>query len=362
MTTVREWINRLLGTFRWRRPDRDLEEELRLHLELAAEDARRRGDSRAGAVRAAGIRAGGMAQTMDALRDQRGLPWLDDLLRDMRHAVRLLRRSPLFTAIAVLSLALGIGANGAIFSLADAAILRPLPVREPGAIVTIGAASPDDRRGGLAVSYPNYRDLRAHAQSFDGLIAHQRSTVSFGRSRDAVRDMRLAMLVSDNFFAVLGIQPALGRGFTAEEGARRDAVVVLGHDFWTNVLGEDGSILNGVVWINGVEFMVVGVAPERFTGMDPYIRPAFYLPIVMAQQLSAARESPLEDRSARAFVVKGRLKSGVSPRSAQAELTTIWSGLMQLYPDANRNRAIAVRSELSRACNRTRARPSRWPC
>ena len=126
----------------------------------------------------------------------------------------------------------------------------------------------------------------------------------------------------------------------------RDAVVVLGYDFWKNALAEDRSILNGAVWINGIDFTVVGVAPESFTGMDPYIRPAFYLPIMMAQQLSAARESPLEDRSARSFVVKGRLKSGVSSRSAQAELTTIWSGLTAQYPDANRNRAIAVRSEL----------------
>jgi predicted permease len=348
MATLREWINRLLGTFRARRTDRDLEEELRLHLELAAEDARHLGDPRARVVRAAGIRAGGVAHTMEALRDQRGLPWLDDLVRDVRHAVRLLRRDPLFTGVAVLSLALGIGANSAIFSLADASILRPLPVREPGAIVTVSAAGPDDRRGGLNVSYPNYRDLREPSQSFDGLVAYQRETFSFARSRDAVRDMRLGMLVSDNFFTVLGIQPPLGRAFTMEEGAvpGRDAVVVLGFDFWKNVLGEDRSMLNGAVWINGIEFTVVGVAPESFTGMDPYIRPSFYLPIMMTQQLSAARESPLEDRSARSFVVKGRVKSGVSARSAQAELDAIWSRLTQQYPDANRNRTIAVRTEL----------------
>src|SRR6185295_9990777 len=170
MTTLREWLVRLWGTLAPGREDRDLEEELRLHAELT------------------GHRAGGIAQAMESLRDQRGLPWLDDLIRDVRHACRLLRRSPVFAATAVMSLALGIGANTAIFSLADASLLRPLPVRDPGSIVTISAAGVDDRRGG--VSYPNYRDLRDRSRSFDGLIAHQRSTFSFARSRDAGREMR----------------------------------------------------------------------------------------------------------------------------------------------------------------------------
>src|SRR5262245_6977384 len=274
--------------------------------------------------------------------------WFDDLIRDVRHTCRLLGRSPVFAATAVMSLALGIGATSAIFSLADATLLRPLPVDDPDGIVTISAAGADDRRGGL--SYPNYRDLRAQSQSFDGLIAHQRATFSFAQSRQAARDMRVGTLVSDNFFDVLGVRAALGRTFVADEGRvpGRDAVVVLAYDFWRNVLAGSESILDRIVSINGIDFTVVGVLPASFTGTDAYIRPAFYVPIAMADRLTppAGARSPLEDRGIRSFIVKGRLKSSVSQRAAQAELATIWARLENEYPEVNGNRTLTVRSEL----------------
>ena len=275
--------------------------------------------------------------------------WLDDLRRDLRHAFRLLWRSPVFAAPAVMSLALGIGATSAIFSLADASLLRPLPVDDPDAIVTIGAAGADDRRG--AVSFPNYLDLRDASRSFDGMIAHQRSTFSVAHSSQAVPDMRVGVLVSDNFFSVLRVQPILGRSFTPEEGLvpGRDAVVVLAYDFWKNVLAGDDAMLGRMVAINGIDFTVIGVAPPSFTGMDAYIRPAFYVPIMMADRLNPSAGVPngaLDDRGARSLIVKGRLKRGVSQRSAQAELAAIWSRLVQQYPAVNRNRTLTVRTEL----------------
>jgi predicted permease len=348
MATLREWTGRLRGTIHPGRHDRDLEQELRLHLELATQDAQRDGTPPDRAARAAAIRVGGLTQAVEAMRDQRAFPWLDDLIRDVRHAARLLRRDPVFAGVVVLSLAIGIGANSAIFSLADALILRPLAIRDPGAVATISADPVDQGSDDGRVSYPNYRDLREKSQSFDGLLAYRISTVSFARSRQDAREMRIGMAVSDNFFTVLGVQPALGRSFTPQEAQvpGRDAVVVLGYNFWKNALAADASILDDVVWMNGIAFHVVGVAPAGFTGTEPPVLPAFYVPIAMAQRLSAAAEDPLEQRATPMVLLKGRLKPGVSRQRARAELTALWHGLERQYPDANRNRTIAVRSEL----------------
>jgi len=223
IATLREWIARLLGTIRPSRRDLDLEQELQSHLELAAHDERRGGLSPEHAARAAALRAGGAAQAVETLRDQRGLPWLDDLLRDVRHAARLLRRDPVFALVAVASLAIGIGANSAIFSLADELILRPLPVSNPGDVVTVSAEAPDGESG-ERLSYPDYHDLRDHSQSFEGLLAYEVSTVSVARSRQSSPEKRLGMLVSDNFFNVLGIQPALGRSFTPAEASSAKSI------------------------------------------------------------------------------------------------------------------------------------------
>src|SRR5438034_9395985 len=122
----REWMTRLFGTFRPSRRDADLEQELRTHLELAADDERRRGGASSDARRAAAIRSGGLTQSLDALRDQRALPWLDDLARDVRYGIRIFARTPAFTVVSILSLAIGIGANTAIFSVINAVLLRPL--------------------------------------------------------------------------------------------------------------------------------------------------------------------------------------------------------------------------------------------
>jgi putative ABC transport system permease protein len=263
-------------------------------------------------------------------------------------ALRMFAENPAFTLVAALSVGLGIGVNCALFSFHDAILLHPLPVPEPDSVVSVTASSSDDPSFAGRLSYPNYRDLRERSRSFDGLVANQLMLFSFARSRRATREMRLGAMVSENFFSALAVQPMLGRAYRPEEGSARgrDAVVVRGYDFWKNTLGADTTILNSVILINGVDFQVIGVAPESFTGLDQFVRPSFYVPFVMAKSLNPAQDDPLDDRKARSLDIKGRLKSGTSIRSAQAEMVMLWHELQQQYPDANRNRTIPVRTEL----------------
>lgn len=347
MATLREWITRLWGTIGPRREDRDLEQELRLHLELAEEDARRRGDPVEGAVRASRLQAGSIAQSMDALRDQRGLPWLDDLTRDLRHGLHLLRRSPAFAGAAVISLALGIGANTAVFSFADALLLRPLTVPNPIDVLTVGSSDP--LGGGLVASYREYVDIRDRSKRFEGLIAFTASTAAFATEPDTLPRLRMGMLVSGNFFPVMGVEPQLGRDFRPEEHQvpGRDAVVILGHDFWEREFGADRSILGRTVRLNGIEFTVIGVTPAGFTGLDQYTRFEFYAPLMMWPRLMTEPKSqPLEARDSRSLTIKGRLRSGVTMAEAQTELSGMGRDLQRAYPDTNRNRIMAVRTEL----------------
>ena len=165
MRSLREWSHRLRGTWQGRR-DSDLEQELRLHLDLAAEDARRRGLNAADSARAAQLKAGGIAPAMDALRDQRGVPWLDDLTRDAHHGIRMLGRSPVFTVVALLTLALGIGANTAIFSIVNGVILRPLDYPKPEQLMYLTTEFPVLRLTGNALSVQEYLEFRQLTQSF----------------------------------------------------------------------------------------------------------------------------------------------------------------------------------------------------
>ena len=154
MRSFREWMQRLKGTLLPARRDADLEHELRSHMEIAAEDKRRRGLDPDDASRATRIEAGGASQAMDALRDQRGLPWLDDLARDVRHGLRTLRRTPVFTAVALLTLALGIGANTAIFSIVNGVILRPLDYPRAEQLMYSRAAFPRSVRASQRIASP----------------------------------------------------------------------------------------------------------------------------------------------------------------------------------------------------------------
>ena len=256
-----------------------------------------------------------------------------------------------FTVTAVLSLALAIGANGAVFSLADALLLRPLPIRDHGTVVTITTTPPGSPFGG--VSYANYRDFRDRLRSFEGVVAFQFATWGVATAAQDAAQMRMGAFVSDNFFQVLGVEPTLGRGFRADEGQvpGRDAVVVLAHEFWKTRLAASPSAIGQTIRINGVEFTVVGVAPEKFTGIERYVRPAMFIPFMMKQRLDGSKDDPVAKRGEHGLTVKARLRHGTAMSTAQAELATLWKVLQQQYLEENRGRIAAVRTELQARYN-----------
>jgi macrolide transport system ATP-binding/permease protein len=267
------------------------------------------------------------------------------MLKSLRHALRLLGKSPGFTLVSICSLAIGIGATSAMFSFADALLLRPLPVPEPGRIAAV-TTSTGEIFANTALSYPDYRDFRDGNRSFDGLIAA--STVSFGFKPDAksLPKIAIGMYVSGNFFRALDVQPVLGRAFlpTEDQAVGRDAVVVLGHDFWMHQLNASPSIVGSTLWLNSVPFTVIGVAPEQFTGIDQFVKYAMFIPIAMSPRLGG--ENLLEKRDIRWLTVKGRLKPSVTIAQAGADLKSIWTRLAQMYPQTDRDHPVDVQTEV----------------
>jgi predicted permease len=273
--------------------------------------------------------------------------FLERIWQDLSHGCRMLAKNPAFTLVAVVSLAIGIGANCAMYSWADALLLRPLPVVRPGEVISVGTKVTLAGFTNLVNSYPDYRDLRDHNRSFESLAAFSDITVGFTTKPDALPQMKFGVLVTSNLFDAMGVTPELGRTFRPDEDQvpGRDAVAILDHAMWEQQFAADPAILGKKIRMNGIEFIVVGVTPDRFTGLSNLIRPAFYAPMMMSARLSANPKA-LESRGARNLTVKGRLKPGVSMAQAQAELTTFAQNLQRAYPDTNKNQEMVVRTEL----------------
>jgi putative ABC transport system permease protein len=279
------------------------------------------------------------------------ITWFEHLWQDVRYGCRMLAKAPAFTLVAVLSLAVGIGANCAIFSFADALLLRPLPVARPADVVTVGSTMTLEALGASALesSYRDYTDVRDRSKSFDGLVAFTYVTAGFTSHPGEVPALKLGTLASGNLFRVMGIEPVLGRAFGPDEDRvpGRDAVVVLGHALWEQQFASDPSVLGRRVDIDGHPFTVVGVAPAEFTGLSPFLRSDFFVPLMMSPQLlTDPKAASLEARDARNLTLKGRLAPGVSQATARAEVATIGAALERAYPETNKNRRWDVRSEL----------------
>jgi putative ABC transport system permease protein len=277
--------------------------------------------------------------------------WLERLWQDVRYGCRILGKNPGFTTVAVVSLAIGVGANCAIFSFADALLLRPLPVARPGEIMTVGSMNTLEslRATALVSSYRDYVDVRDRASSYEGLAAFSYSTAGFATDSKMTPKLKMGMVVTANLFSLMGVEPTIGRGFRPEEDQvpGRDAVVVLGHTMWEQEFASDPSVLGRGVHINGHAFTVIGVAPSEFTGMNQFVRSDFFVPLMMSAPIvTDPKAASLEVRDARNLTLKGRLRDGVSQAQAQTELTAISGDLERAYPDTNKNRAMFVRTEL----------------
>lgn len=304
----------------------DLDAELRSHLEMQTQENLEAGMSPAEARRAALRDFGWVEKIKDDCRDQRGERWLDRLLQDGGYALRLLRKQPGFAAAAVLTLALGIGANTAIFSVIRAVLLRPPPYGEPGRIMVLWADNPAYNLGihELPPSQRDVLDWREQAGSFEEVAGISSTTQDLDEQGDRRRIG--AVSITANLFAALGVQPALGRNFSVEEEQPgKDKVVILSDALWRRSFRADPSIVGGKVTLNGGIRTVVGVMPPGFSFPHAAELPTLYaMPGETEAWLPVAQDAGWwQDDVNRQFIVIGRLKPGRSPGQAQAELDAI---------------------------------------
>ena len=341
LVKARSFLRNLFFT---RRVDADLDQEVHSHLELLIEEKIRAGMPAAEARRAARIELGGVEQVKEQVRDSRTGAFLDSLLQDFRFAIRSLRRTSGLTVFVVITLALGIGMTSATFSMVDALIFRPYPVPHPSNVVTLVGTTHDSSYENF--SYREYRDIRDNTKSYDGVIAYAgMQAVGFSAEPGVTPRIKGGVMVSGNFFRVLGVEPGLGRGFRADEDQvpGRDAVVVLGPDFWRHEFASDPGVVGKTIRLNGTMFTVIGVAPDSFPGLLTFGHPDLYVPLAMAPVFSTnLGKNFFEDRDDRELTVKARLKMGTSLQDARNELAVLAKGFERDYPNVTRSRGAAV--------------------
>ena len=262
------------------------------------------------------------------------------LLQDIRYGWRQLLKHRAFTALAVLSMALGIGANTAIFSLVDTVLLRPLPVREPSQLIAVDGVEHNGADFTLQ-SYLNYKDYRDRNTVFSGLLAYRFVVTSL--SHNGVNERAWGFDVSGNYFDVLGVGAALGRAISSDDDRMPGGhpVAVMSYKCWQQRFGRDPSIIGKDVIVNGRSYMVIGVAPQGFYGTEVVSAPELWFPIAMQEPLELGNNW-LENRSADNIFVQGRLKPGVSPAQAQTALNAIASQLEREFPDINEGKRVAL--------------------
>lgn len=265
---------------------------------------------------------------------------IGETYNDIRYAIRSLLKRPVFTTVTVITLALGIGANTTIFSLANSLFLRPLPVLNPDSLVWI--VSDQDN----PISYPDYLDYRSQDDLFNGVLAYDWVSLNMGSSGQAERVD--GALVSGNYFEVLGVKPVGGRTFFPEEDKTPSPVAVISHSLWQRRFGGDPNVIGKSLVLNGHDFSIVGIAPKNFVGTEEAFPREIWIPLTMNSQVKAsfanARSGPnlLTDRGTRWLDVMARLKPGITLRQAQAGMEVKASQLALAHPETNANRHIVL--------------------
>lgn len=328
--------------------EKDLEEEIRFHLREEAQLRIDRGETPHSAQESARRDFGNVGLVKEVTREMWGWRSIETLMQDLSYALRQLRRSPGITMVAVITLALGIGANTAIFSIVNSFLFRPAPVPHPGELTVLAF---QQKSGPLQskFSYPDLEDIRRQTSGvFSDVIGYQNGLQ--GLSVDGKSARMWGNYVTGNYFAMLGLRPALGRLILPSEGQRpgADPVLVLGYSYWKQRFAGDAGIVGKRVTVNGHPFTVIGVAPAGFAGLDTMLEAQGFLPLGMTVIETNAGDI-LNDRGNRNLAAMARLKGGARIKDAQTELNVIASRLAGEYPKTNEGLALrAIPERLSR--------------
>jgi predicted permease len=328
---LRAWSSRLIGLFNRSHRDQDLSHEIEGHLQMHIDDNIQRGMGPAEARRSALLKLGGIDATKESYRDRRGIPVLEIFVKDVRFGLRLLSKTPAYTAIAVVTLALGIGASTGIFALVNAFLLRQLPVRRPDQIAKISIARADDQSDDL--SFPIFDEIQRRQTAFSNLFAWWGDGV-FNVQTGGELSRGDIWAVTGNFYSELGARPLLGRllddsDVNLRQGAPAN-VAVVGYGFWQRHYGGDTGVLGKTVLVEGNPFTVIGVTAKGFTALGIANEPDVTVPLTAEPMI--ADDGPIEQMytgHGSWLSVGGRLKDGVTLAQAQAQIDSIWPGVLE---------------------------------
>jgi predicted permease len=328
MTRLRIFLSRLWAIGRSRQRDRAIDDEISGHLAEATEEYVRRGLSLEEARRAARRSFGGVTQAKEVYRQVRSFMWLEDVWRDSRHGLRTLRKSPAFTAAAAATLALAIGANTAMFSVLNAVLLRPLPYRAPEQLAMLWTEDPTQNlREGRSALW-SVEQWRSQSQSFADMATFD--SVSMTLAADDGAEQIVGASISPNLLPLLGIQPALGRSFSADEAEQQQRLVLISHRFWQSRFGGSHDALGATLMLNGVPHQIVGILPADFEIA------------MLAADVWVAHASRQDARGPDTWFVVGRLRPAATFDQAQEEMSTVARRLNDQLPANERNRGVTV--------------------